>query len=92
MLNVIMDPEADISFKETLCILHLPQRPCHVKAFGAIYHLALGSLGTSHGQDLQVNRQCRLPDGIKPLKAEVLCDVAPLEVWDVLLDQTYMWK
>jgi hypothetical protein len=30
--------------------------------------------------------------GIKPFKDEVLCDVAPLEVCDILLGQPYMWK
>jgi hypothetical protein len=29
---------------------------------------------------------------IKPFKDEVLCDVAPLEVCDVLLGQPYLWK
>ena len=33
-----------------------------------------------------------LPYAIKPFKDEVLCDVAPLEVCDVLLGQPYMWK
>jgi hypothetical protein len=29
---------------------------------------------------------------IKPFKDEVLCDVVPLEVCDVLLGQPYLWK
>jgi hypothetical protein len=29
---------------------------------------------------------------IKPLKDEALCDVAPLEVCDVLLGEPYMWR
>ena len=29
---------------------------------------------------------------IQPFKDEVLCDVAPLDVCDVLLGQPYMWK
>jgi hypothetical protein len=29
---------------------------------------------------------------IKPFKDEVLCDVTPLEVCDVLLGQPYLWK
>jgi hypothetical protein len=29
---------------------------------------------------------------IKPFKDEVLCDVSPLEVCDVLLGQPYMWR
>jgi len=44
------------------------------------------------GQDLCVNQQCRLPYNIKPFMDEVLCDVSPLEVCDVLLDQPYLWK
>ena len=46
----------------------------------------------SQGRDLRVSQQCRLPYAIKPFKDEVLCDVAPLEVCDVLLGQPYMWK
>jgi hypothetical protein len=30
--------------------------------------------------------------GIQPFKDEVLCDVSPLDVCDVLLGQPYMWK
>jgi hypothetical protein len=44
------------------------------------------------GSDLRVNQQCRLSYDIKPFKDEVLCDVAPLEVCDVLLGQPYLWK
>jgi hypothetical protein len=44
------------------------------------------------GSDLRVSQQCRLSYGIKPFKDEVLCDVAPLEVCDVLLGQPYLWK
>ena len=44
------------------------------------------------GRDLHVNQQCRLSYGIQPFKDEVLCDVAPLDVCDVLLGQPYMWK
>jgi hypothetical protein len=46
----------------------------------------------SQGRRIRVSHQCRLPYGIKPFKDEVLCDVAPLEVCDVLLGQPYMWK
>jgi hypothetical protein len=42
--------------------------------------------------DLRVSRQCRLPYSIKPFTDEVLCDVAPLDVSDVLLGQPYLWK
>jgi hypothetical protein len=44
------------------------------------------------GRDLCVSQQCRLPYDIKPLKDEVLCDIDPLEVCDVLLGQPYLWK
>jgi hypothetical protein len=30
------------------------------------------------GRDLRVSQQCHLPYDIKPLKDEVLCDIAPL--------------
>jgi hypothetical protein len=39
-----------------------------------------------------VSQQCRLAYDIKPFKDEVLCDVAPLEVCDVILGQPYLWK
>eukprot|EP00253_Pinus_taeda_P028566 PITA_28566 len=44
------------------------------------------------GWDLHVSNQCHLPYNIKPFMDEVLCDIAPLEVCDVLLGQPYMWK
>jgi hypothetical protein len=44
------------------------------------------------GRDLCVGQQCRLLYSIKPFKDEVLCDIAPLEVCDVLLGQPYLWK
>ena len=44
------------------------------------------------GRDLCVSQQCRLSYGIQPFKDEVLCDVSPLDVCDVLLGQPYMWK
>jgi hypothetical protein len=44
------------------------------------------------GRDLHVSQQCRLSYGIQPFKDEVLCDVSPLYVCDVLLGQPYMWK
>ena len=45
----------------------------------------------SQGQGILITQQCLLPYGIKPFKDEVLCDVAPLEVCDVLLGQQYMY-
>jgi hypothetical protein len=44
------------------------------------------------GSDLRVSQQCQLSYGIKPFKDEVLCDVSPLKVCDVLLEQPYLWK
>jgi hypothetical protein len=44
------------------------------------------------GRDLRVSQQCRLSYSIQPIKDEVLCDVASLDVCDVLLGHPYMWK
>jgi hypothetical protein len=44
------------------------------------------------GQDLRVIQKCRLSYDIYPFKDDVLCDVSPLDVYDVLLGQPYMWK
>jgi hypothetical protein len=44
------------------------------------------------GRDLCVSQQCRFSYDIQPFKDEVLCDVSPLDVCDVLLGQPYMWK
>jgi hypothetical protein len=51
------------------------------------------TIGWLHqGRDLHVNQQCRLPYNIKPFTDEVLCDIALLDVSDVLLGQPYLWK
>ena len=51
------------------------------------------TIGCLHqGQDLRVSQQCCLPYSIKPFTDEVLCDIAPLDVCDVLLGQPYLWK
>jgi hypothetical protein len=44
------------------------------------------------GRDLRVSQQCCLSYDIKPCKYEVLSDIDPLEVCDVLLGQPYLWK
>ena len=44
------------------------------------------------GSDLHVSQHFRLSYDIKPFKYEVLCDVEPLEVCDVILGQPYLWK
>jgi hypothetical protein len=50
----------------------------------------IGWLRQEH--DIHVSQQCRLSYGIQPFKDEVLCDVSPLDVCDVLLSQPYMWR
>lgn len=51
------------------------------------------SIGWLHeGRDLKVRQQCRLPYNIKPFIDEVLCDVSPLDVCDLLLSQPYLWR
>jgi hypothetical protein len=44
------------------------------------------------GRDLHFSQQFHLPYNIKPFTDEVLCDIAPLDVSDVLLGQPYLWK
>ena len=66
-----------------------------VKQFGlpTTAHPRPYTIGCLHqGQDLRVSQQCRLPYSIKPFIDEVLCDISPLDVCDVLLGQPYLWK
>jgi hypothetical protein len=44
------------------------------------------------GRDLCVSQQCRMSYGIKPFKDEVMCDICPLEVCDVILGKPHFWK
>jgi hypothetical protein len=44
------------------------------------------------GRDICVSQQCCLPYNINPFKDEVLFDVSPLEVYNVILGQPYLWK
>jgi hypothetical protein len=44
------------------------------------------------GSDLCISQKFRLSYDINPFKDEVLCDVSPLEVFDVILGQHYLWK
>ena len=44
------------------------------------------------GRDLAIFQQCRLSYSIKLITDEVVCDVAPLNVADVLLGQPYLWR
>ena len=54
--------------------------------FPTIAHPQLYNIRWLHqGWDLHVNQQCRLPYNIKPFTDEVLCDIAPFDVCDVLL-------
>jgi hypothetical protein len=46
----------------------------------------------SEERDLHIREQCHLSYGINPFKDEAMCDVDPLEVHDVLLGKSYMWK
>jgi hypothetical protein len=46
----------------------------------------------NQGSDLRIIQQGRLLYDIKPFKDEVLCDVSPLKVCDVILVQPYLWK
>jgi hypothetical protein len=51
------------------------------------------TIGWLHqGRDLRVSQQYCLPYNIKPFTNEVLCDIALLDVSDVLLGQPYLWK
>jgi hypothetical protein len=51
------------------------------------------TIGWLHqGSNLRVSQKCRLSYSIKPFKDEVVCDVSPLEVCDVILGQPYLWK
>ena len=61
--------------------------------FPTIAHPHPYTIGWLHqGRDLRVSHQCRLPYSIKPFMDEVLCDISPLDVCDVLLGQPYLWK
>jgi hypothetical protein len=56
-------------------------------------HLHPYTIGWLHqGSDIHVSQQCCLSYDIKPFKDEVLCDVSPLEVCNVILGQPYLWK
>jgi hypothetical protein len=77
------DSQKNLISAEVVKWLALPTTP----------HPQLYTIGwLCQGSDLRVSQQCRLPYDIKPFKDKVLCDVSPLEVCDVILGQTYLWK
>jgi hypothetical protein len=56
-------------------------------------HSQTYNIGWLHqGRDLRISQQCRLFYDIHPFKDEVVCDISPLDVCDVVLGQPYMWK
>jgi hypothetical protein len=56
-------------------------------------HLQPYNIGWLHqGRDLRVSQQCRMSYDIHPFKDEVVCDIATIDVCDVVLGQPYMWK
>jgi hypothetical protein len=84
-LDFIVDrgSQKNLISKEVVKRLDLPMTP----------HLQPYTIGwLRQERDLCVNQQCHLPYDIKPFKDEVLCDISPLEVCDVLLGQPYLWK
>jgi hypothetical protein len=85
MLHFIMDrgSQKNLISIEVIKWLALPTTP-HPQPY------TIGWL--CQGRDLRINQQCRLSYDIKPFKDEVLCDVSPLKVCDVLLGQPYLWK
>ncbi len=84
-LHFIVDSgsQKNLIFVETVKRLNLKTTP-HPQPY---------SMGwVSQGRDVQVNRQCHISYSIKPFKDEVICDVAPLDVCDILLGQPYMYQ
>ena len=43
------------------------------------------------GQELRITSQCNISYFIKPFKDEVICDIAPLSIVDVLFVKPYVW-
>ena len=77
------DGQKNLISTEVIKRLELPTTP-HLQPYNIDW--------LSQGRGIHITQQCLLPYGIKPFKDEVLCDVAPLEVCNVLLGQPYMWK
>ena len=77
------DIQKNLISAKVVMILELPTTP-HPQPYSISW--------LSQGRGIFITQQCLLPYGIKPFKDEVLCDVAPLEVCDVLLGEPYMWK
>ena len=85
LLHFIVDngSQKNLISTEVVKRLDLPMTP----------HLQPYTIGwLRQGRDLCVNQQCLLPYDINSFKHEVLCDISPIEVCDVLLGQPYLWK
>jgi hypothetical protein len=62
-------------------------------ALPTTFHLQPYTIGwLCQGSDLCISQKCHLSYEIKPFKDEVLCDVSPLEVCNVILGQLFLWK
>ena len=77
------DSQKNLISAEFIKILELPTTP-HPQPYSLSW--------LREGRGIHITQKFLLPYGIKPFKDEVLCDVAPLEVGNVLLGQPYMWK
>jgi hypothetical protein len=61
-------------------------------ALSTTLHLHPYTIGWLYqGRDLCIIQRCRLSYGINPFKDEVMCDVSPLEVCNVVLGKPYLW-
>jgi hypothetical protein len=84
-IHIIVDSSSqkNLILVESFKQINLPTTP----------HLQPYTIGwLCQGRDLCVNQQCRLSYNIKNFKDEVLCDIVPLKVCDVILGQPYLWK
>jgi hypothetical protein len=84
-LNFIIDSNSqkNLMLEEVVKQLALPTMP-HPQPY------TIGWLRQE--SDICISQQCCLSYDIKPFKDEVLCDVDHLEVCNVLLEQSYLWK
>jgi hypothetical protein len=84
-LHFIIDSGRQINLIPTEVVnwLALPTSP-HLQSYTIEF--------LNQGSDLRVIQKCLLAYDIKSFKYEVLCDVSPIEVCDVILGQPYLWK